>query len=923
MMSYPSTNNFQYGQPAIYPTGVPQPNVGGQSFPWNNYVAQTNAPVAPIHGPAGTTVNYNGQPYHVPAYVARTPSAGHDQYPVTVLQQLPGFNIDLHNYNIACKLASSRNLPQPQQQWFVNGYIPPGYAPNGHPANNQQPQGYVTGQPVQQTWGQPVIPQNQYQTTQPQQPWLSLIVPAMQELATIINQSAMANPNVVNRQLADMLVNGQNQQPWYRSFVTVLAGSSTKDSLTMGRPLGINKQHVQIVYAGMTADLINQQPNIIQTLPPNVVQGIQASINAYNQLAADTKAWMQSVEQQYRQPQQNTMVNWNQPQQQGYGNFDMFKVDQRPDGLKNNLFTGAGGRYVEPPVGNLVVDTVYDSDSKPVMSKWALMNAVESGDMSFFGGEKQQPETQTQQSTTQSAWQHIANNVSTVTEKPAYAYNPSDFYNTSVPPKPAETGYQTSIEYEPTREEKLNEIEGYGKKSPFPKFGYKKQDPDDYSILEDEFDEPRVFGSDNEVLSEEDNSINTEGITSYEEWLLKQGEIVAFGTPTNVAPIIENEESNVTIEQEVAKPKRNKTILPVFNYRRQLLATRKAKVVVIDREEKMEYKDHILPSSESTDVLLSRAPNLFSSPNSLDSTYADQIIDNLGLMTTTVDDLANAIQEAAEVDLEVDDLIKSAASITVNTPVLVTNDTDFSSDVTLVINKELNSEVDLEDAVIHYTRSPALVYQLETEDVNLVKAIQRAKTASSVVARINEFNEQTGLPVRQTYKLHDEATKLVNEQLKIVYDDWTIDSLTEDYQEVYEEVSANFPDKLDLLNQIWVNAANAVYNVIGKSNYSNYNSEELESIGLTEDLVNLEGISSIVRNESVTLLPVLYTDYPLAVDGYVGYLDKDVFPTIYGLVSELAENNPKKLTRLTFVYKDNTTINIVQSVEDKEFYIVR
>lgn len=948
MMNFPQTQTY-YGQPA---QTYPNPGVGGQTFPWANYQPQTQvAPSAPIHGPAGTVVNLNGQPYQIPGYVARNPNAGHDQYPVQALMQLPGFDINIHNYHIAVKNAQARGLPAPNPSWFVNGQMPAQYAPAGagyqpqqqvvqqHSYNSYQQQ--PTQQPVQfmnnGAYQAPVAPANQ-------PAWVAMVPSAMNELAKIINQTAMAYPNVVNRQLAEMLINGQNQQPWYKSFVAVLAGASYRDAIANGRPPQVNPQYVQIVFNGMNADLINKQPNIVHTLPANVVQGIQSSIDNYNRLAMDTKAWMQSL----TAPVTNTgwtgsNVNMNNGYNNSYGNFNQFTkpADDRPAELKNNLFTGSNGRYVEPPVGNLAVDAVYDANDKPVMSKWALMNAVQSGDTSYFGGSNapaaQQQPAQQSSGPTVPLFDAPTGVTTSETIKPAYAYSPADFSTPAPTPAPADTGYQTSIPYEPTREERLNQVEGYGKKSPFPAFGYKHQQPDYNDPDEEEFAEPRVYGSDNDVDIDSiyDNAVDVEEPTNYSDWLLTQGELVPFGQPST--PVVENKTTTVTIEEKPVttqtetkvERKRSKVILPAYNYRKQLLACRKntkaKEVIVIEKDEKVEYKDHILPSSEKDDVLLSSTPNLFASINALESSYADQVVDNLGLVSNTIEDLVTAIKDADEGLIEVDDLIKSVASIKVNTPVIVTNDTDYSSDVNLVINKELESEVDLEDTTVHYTRALASLYHLSAADANLVKSIQRAKTASSVASRIEEFNSEAAIPMRQVYKLHAEATKIVNEQLKIVFEDeWEIDSLTEDFNAVYEEVAANYPDKLDVLNAIWVSAANKVYSILTKTSYSEYNEEELEAIGLTSDAVTLDGVTTIIRQESVTLLPVLYTDFPLAIDGTVGYIDQDVFPTIHGLLEDLAEaNKGKNLVRLSLVYKDNTVVNIVQSVEDKRYYIVR
>jgi hypothetical protein len=228
------------------------------------------------------------------------------------------------------------------------------------------------------------------------------------------------------------------------------------------------------------------------------------------------------------------------------------------------------------------------------------------------------------------------------------------------------------------------------------------------------------------------------------------------------------------------------------------------------------------------------------------------------------------------------------------------------------------------DASINFNAFNPGKYILLDETLESAQAIIRAKTATTIAERIEDFFDACNLPAREIHRIAKAMTKEVNRGIAVTFSpEYTVDSATLDLEELATVMNEEgFEDVTKKLYLIYAQSAKVVFATYTAAALKRRLANVEDETGLSEG--NNSAIFADVTN--VTLLPLAYADYPLSFKGDYGRITKDTLPKLYEVLSGiLSKRIAEGVYKFAILTEDHQLIEFFKPVltEDESIYLAR
>lgn len=295
------------------------------------------------------------------------------------------------------------------------------------------------------------------------------------------------------------------------------------------------------------------------------------------------------------------------------------------------------------------------------------------------------------------------------------------------------------------------------------------------------------------------------------------------------------------------------------------------------------------------------------------------------MATQTENQFRKLVEEKSKEEEDLTSLLVDGPLLEMSGLILSTNTDDHAASAQAALYARIGekaSEISL-DAAINFNAFAPSKYIFSEDALTIAQAITRAKTAHTVVARIQDLAESECLPVREISRLNREMTKEVNRLVQTTFHpDYRVDSYALDLDDLATILHENKEEDVrERLATIYVTAAKTVFTVYTHQSLKKRLQDVEVHTGLdAEDEVGIFG-----KITNVTLVPFSYADYPVAFDGAIGRMTKENLPKLYEVLNGvLTKRSAEGVGKFILLTEDHLIIEFFKSaVEDEAIYIAR
>lgn len=295
------------------------------------------------------------------------------------------------------------------------------------------------------------------------------------------------------------------------------------------------------------------------------------------------------------------------------------------------------------------------------------------------------------------------------------------------------------------------------------------------------------------------------------------------------------------------------------------------------------------------------------------------------LATTNEAQFRKLVEEASKKEEDLTSLLADGPLLEMSGLILSASTDDYAANAQATLYSRIGekaSEISL-DASINFNAFAPSKYIFNDDSLTIAQAITRAKTAHTVVARIQDLAESECLPVREINRLNREMTKEVNRLVQTAFHpDYRVDSYALDLDDLATILHENNEEDVrERLAAIYVAAAKSVFTIYTHQQLKKRLPNVEEETGLTED----EEVGIFGKITNVTLIPFSYADYPVAFEGAIGRLTKENLPKLYEVLNGvLTKRSGEGVNKFILLTEDHLIIEFFKSaVEDEAIYLAR
>ena len=337
----------------------------------------------------------------------------------------------------------------------------------------------------------------------------------------------------------------------------------------------------------------------------------------------------------------------------------------------------------------------------------------------------------------------------------------------------------------------------------------------------------------------------------------------------------------------------------------------KRRTIVVERVENVKYEEHETENVNSTPVFatwdvaardMGLAKGVMADAASKPVWSSDDLLAKLDQKlqdSDNPDDMENKLSEL----IAERSIIQIDGALTSSSP-----QGDYQGEVVVELTnrgvKQAGTVID--NAIVEYERFETAYLAIQDENESLIEGILEAKTVIELIGALNNFRKNSTLPVREISRLHHTFTKYLNQYLKVEFSNgWSTSDPIEDQDELTRALLQSYAGELSAheimnkLTDIYTTSAQKAYRLVGAE------SEE-----------SSKAVGSL---HTVVLLPIYYSQYPLATLDDVGAIQNADHPELYELLSKVySEGKDVKIVTL-----DNYALTFVRALGDSDlFYLV-
>lgn len=371
---------------------------------------------------------------------------------------------------------------------------------------------------------------------------------------------------------------------------------------------------------------------------------------------------------------------------------------------------------------------------------------------------------------------------------------------------------------------------------------------------------------------------------------------------------------------EILANKLNRHIAPVYiagRSRTVVLKSLGGGKITVEAKANMDYNIH------ETELL---APAKTALTGKLGNHADADTVLTLALETANEQHYRKVLEEKATNKEDLTDLLVSGPMIVMDNLVAVDSANKYAASAQRALLERLGdrmSEVSM-DAAINFNAFDQNQYVLSGDCLALALSITRARTATTIAERAEDFFNDGNLPTREQHRLHALMTAEVNRLLQVTFHpDYRIDSFINDLDDLSTLLHENAEENVrDSVFAIYSQAAKTVFSVYTLASLKKRLADAEEVTGLSSEYEG--GLFAEVTN--VTLLPFNYADYPLAFEGNIGRITKENLPKLYEVMASIiSKRTAEGIYKYSLITEDAKTIEFFKPVldTDEAFYIVR
>lgn len=366
--------------------------------------------------------------------------------------------------------------------------------------------------------------------------------------------------------------------------------------------------------------------------------------------------------------------------------------------------------------------------------------------------------------------------------------------------------------------------------------------------------------------------------------------------------------------------KEHRGIAPVYIAGRQRVVVIKSLgggKITVEGNAKMNYEIH------ETELLGSQTTALTGKPG--DINIAQSVLTK-ALETAPESHYRKLLEEKIAEGADLTDLLVDGPMLEMSGLVITSEIDSYAPAAQAALYERLGdriSEVSL-DASINFNAFTPNRYVLSDDSLTAAVAITRAKTASTIAARAQDFFDECTLPAREIHRLHKITTDEVNRLLKVTFHpDYEIESFTGDVDDISTLLHENGEENVrDKLAAIYAQAVKTTLSVHTLATLK----KRLADAEVETGLVEGEESGIFAKLVNVTLMPFNYADYPLAFEGAIGRLTKDGLPKLYEVLDGVLKSRTNEgVHKFVILTEDHQIIEFFKPVveDDQAIYISR
>ncbi len=336
-----------------------------------------------------------------------------------------------------------------------------------------------------------------------------------------------------------------------------------------------------------------------------------------------------------------------------------------------------------------------------------------------------------------------------------------------------------------------------------------------------------------------------------------------------------------------------------------------SRTLVVERSEDVKYEEHETEQLSGTPVFATwdAAARNIGSARTLMKDAAEKPIWSSDALLEKLDEKLNGVTDQTEAEAKLSEVLAERSIIQIDGALTCNSaNGDYQGEVlTELVNRGVGENVGalLDNSVVEYTRFETACLAVNGENQTLLEAINDAQSAPELIGKLNAFRKESTLPVREIARLHHRFTKYLNQLLKIEFTNgWETSDPIEDFDDLIRELLIDYKDQFNSVEVL--NKLTAVYTTAARKAYS------LATVGEDETL-------TVGNKHSVVLLPIYYSQYPIATLDDVGVIKSEDHPELYELLNKVqGDGNDVKIVTL-----DNYALTFVRSLGDEGlFYLV-
>ena len=337
----------------------------------------------------------------------------------------------------------------------------------------------------------------------------------------------------------------------------------------------------------------------------------------------------------------------------------------------------------------------------------------------------------------------------------------------------------------------------------------------------------------------------------------------------------------------------------------------KRRTIVVERVDNVKYEEHETEVLNSTPVFATwdaAARDMGSAKNVMAEAAAKPVWSSADLLEKLDQKLKDS-DNPDDAEIKLSELLAERSIIQIEGALTSSSPQgDYQGEVVTELTERGVEQAGtiLDNAIVEYERFETACLAIQDDNESLIEAIHESKTVIELIGALNNFRKNSTLPVREISRLHHSFTKYLNQYLKVEFSNgWNTTDPIEDQDDLTRALLQSYAGELSAhdvmikLNDIYTAAAQKAYRLVG----------------IDADV----GGKTVGNLHTVVLLPIYYSQYPLATLDDVGAIQKVDHPELYELLSKVySEGKDIKIVTL-----DNYALTFVRSLGDDDlFYLV-